>query len=341
MTTKSINKLSTMLTEVLASTLQQNEIDSVMEAWNERKKEVTKLFDSGSRIKRKKDPNAPKKWKTGYILFCIEQREKLKKENSTRSATEITSLLGSLWKNLSEKDKSKYDALSQKDKIRYENDMESYTPPSKPEEPETTKKSKAVRTGPKRPLSSYMYFCQDTRESVKKQNPKMSGKEITSELGRQWKQLTDEQKHPFEDKARSDKERYESESGSTTESKTKSKATPKQPTPKQSTSKQPTSTSPSKEQHKQKNNASDSKKASKETKKEVVFKKTPGFDCFSKENLEDLETENPDWNSRKLTSHIQKMWLELSSDDREAYEMEATEAGDDTSEDSELEEEDD
>lgn len=326
---KSINKLTTMLSEVLSSTLEQNDIESVMEAWNERKSDVSKLFDgsSGGRVKRRKDPNAPKKWKTGYILFCVDQREKLKSENDGLSATEITSRLGALWKNLSEKDKAKYEALSKKDKARYENDMSSYNPPESANGEEKTSRSrgKQERTGPKRPLSSYMYFCQDQRDAIKALNPSMNGKEITSELGRVWKSLAEDAKAPFEAKATADKARFESEkaqqSGSAPASKSKAKPKAKTSVPEKSnkTSKAVAAAEPSKTSSKQ----SSSKKSS------ASSKNTPGFECFCEEQMEDIQTEYPSWNSKKVTAELQKRWQELSPDDREAYEMEAGENLDD------------
>jgi hypothetical protein len=327
---KSIKQLTTMLSEVLSSTLEQNDIESVMDAWNERKSDVAKLFDasSGGRVKRRKDPNAPKKWKTGYILFCVDQREKLKSENEGLSATEITSRLGALWKNLSDKDKSKYEVLSKKDKVRYENDMSSYNPPESAtgEEKSSRSKVKPERTGPKRPLSSYMYFCQDQRDAIKALNPSMNGKEITSELGRVWKSLAEDAKTPFEAKAVADKARFESEkaqqSGGTSANNNK-KATSAQPPKPDKSTKAVALVQPTKTSSKQSASAKPSKESS--TKKGSSSTKTPGFDCFCEEQMEDIQTEFPNWNSRKVTAELQKRWQELSADDREAYEMEAGE----------------
>lgn len=321
---KSINKLTTMLSEVLSSTLEQNDIDSVMSAWNERKSDVSKLFDvaTSGRLKRRKDPNAPKKWKTGYILFCVDQRDKLKAENEGLSATEITSRLGALWKNLTEKDKAKYEALSKKDKARYENDMSSYSPPEAAagEEKGRRSRTKGERTGPKRPLSSYMYFCQDRRDAIKSANEAMNGKEITSELGRVWQSLSEDAKAPYEAKAATDKARFEAEkaqhSGSSSKpakgSKAKAKNAEAAPAAAQA--------SPAKGS---KAKASQAAQAPKESSKKSA--KSPGFDCFCEEQTEDIQTEFPDWNKRKIAAELQKRWQELSPDDQEAYEMEAGE----------------
>ena len=347
---KSINKLTTMLSEVLSSTLEQNDIESVMEAWNERKSDVSKLFDgvSSGRVKRRKDPNAPKKWKTGYILFCVDQRDKLKAENESLSATEITSRLGALWKNLTEKDKAKYEVLSNKDKVRYENDMSSYNPPESANGEEKGRRSrvKGERTGPKRPLSSYMYFCQDQRDTIKTANPTMNGKEITSELGRVWKSLSDEAKIPHEAKAATDKLRFESEkaqlAGGKSETKSKSKAKESKaqeskaskaskveavaPTKTTKSSKATPTPTPTKTEAVTPSKSLKTSKQSQDTKKATAtVKKSAGFDCFCEEQTEDIQTEFPDWNKRKIAAELQKRWQELSPDDQEAYEMEAGE----------------
>jgi hypothetical protein len=43
-------------------------------------------------------------------------------------------------------------------------------------------------------MTGYTYFCQITRESVKEDNPEMKATEVTKELARLWKELSDEDK---------------------------------------------------------------------------------------------------------------------------------------------------
>ena len=47
-----------------------------------------------------KDPNKPKRRKSGYLYFCAEYREKMKAENPDLTVKEIVSKLGILWKIL-------------------------------------------------------------------------------------------------------------------------------------------------------------------------------------------------------------------------------------------------
>ncbi|CCD22684.1 high-mobility group nucleosome-binding protein NDAI_0A05290 [Naumovozyma dairenensis CBS 421] len=64
---------------------------------------------------------------------------------------------------------------------------------------------------PKRGLSAYMFFANDNRDIVKAENPNITFGQIGKVLGAKWKELNDEEKQPYQDKADADKKRYESE----------------------------------------------------------------------------------------------------------------------------------
>lgn len=64
---------------------------------------------------------------------------------------------------------------------------------------------------PKRALSAYMYFANENRDLIRSENPDVSFGQIGKLLGERWKALDDQDKIPYEDKARADKKRYESE----------------------------------------------------------------------------------------------------------------------------------
>lgn len=329
MTTKLWTKLSDIVKEV-AGTMDSDDIKTFMNAWNEHKSEVMKLLGGGLRTKRKKDPNAPKKWKTGYILFCLDKRQEVKDENPNMKATEITKELGARWNALGDKNKKKYEKLSVKDKVRYQKEMENYTPPPEDELEKRGKKGKKERTGPKRPLSSYMYFCQDVRDTVKSENPDMKGPEITKKLGVRWKSLEDEDKVQYEEQAAVDKERYEREKvemGIETKGKAKSKAKTATKTTKTKTTKTTKTASKTKGKAEPKTTktktATKSKKAEPKVTRTKTIKKTPGYEYFVEEQKEDFETEHPSWSTRKITTEVNKKWRELSNEDREAYELEA------------------
>ena len=181
-------QFESVMSDIITSSLPESQSRSIMTNIKSKKSEFVKFLKVQKRTK--KDPNAPEKWNTSYIIFCNEQREKLKRENSSLSATEMTKHFGQLWKSLSEGDKKRYEEISQKDKERYQREMKEYAPEDKHE-----KSNKKVT--PKRPLSSYMLFCQENRTQIKAQNPGFSGAQITSLLAKQWKELSVEEKSRY------------------------------------------------------------------------------------------------------------------------------------------------
>ena len=70
------------------------------------------------------------------------------------------------------------------------------------------KKAKKDPNAPKRPLSSYMIFAGENRGKLVEETPGMSIGEIGKALGAKWKEMTAEEKVPYEDKAKEVKAAY-------------------------------------------------------------------------------------------------------------------------------------
>ncbi|CCH62882.1 hypothetical protein TBLA_0I02240 [Henningerozyma blattae CBS 6284] len=81
--------------------------------------------------------------------------------------------------------------------------------------PRETKKRSTRRkkdpNAPKRALSAYMFFANETRDIVRSENPDVTFGQVGKILGERWKALSAEEKVPYETKAEADKKRYESE----------------------------------------------------------------------------------------------------------------------------------
>ncbi len=82
------------------------------------------------KMKFKKDPNKPKKPKSGFLFFCDEHRPKMietqKKKNKKVVIGDIAKELGKKWKKLNDSQRAKYNAMNEKDKDRYSKELESY-----------------------------------------------------------------------------------------------------------------------------------------------------------------------------------------------------------------------
>jgi hypothetical protein len=70
-----------------------------------------------------------------------------------------------------------------------------------------TKKGKEDK--PKKARSAYLIFSAEKREEVKEENPDMKSSEIMSELGRLWKELDDDEKEEWKEKAAEEKAEIE------------------------------------------------------------------------------------------------------------------------------------
>lgn len=124
-------------------------------------------------IKSKNLTPGPKRNKSAYMFFCQDMRQKIVNDNPGCKPHQIMSLLGSKWRELTTKQKSKYYEQAVEDKERYL-DM---------------KELEKRRNKTPSKLSSYFLFCEDERPIVKKEFPQMKTKKVTAECGRRWNQL--------------------------------------------------------------------------------------------------------------------------------------------------------
>jgi hypothetical protein len=69
-------------------------------------------------------------------------------------------------------------------------------------------KTKDILNVPKRNKSSYLFFCQELRSSIVKDNPGIKPNQVMVILGDKWSKLTDEEKKVYDERAASDKQRY-------------------------------------------------------------------------------------------------------------------------------------
>ena len=89
-------------------------------------KAAKKTATKGGKVKKVKDPNAPKRPLSAYMFFGQAMRSKIVAANPQMKATEIMQQLGVEWKKCGDKDKSKYEAQAAADKTRYDNAMKKY-----------------------------------------------------------------------------------------------------------------------------------------------------------------------------------------------------------------------
>ncbi|KAJ3020410.1 FACT complex subunit [Thoreauomyces humboldtii] len=72
-------------------------------------------------------------------------------------------------------------------------------------------KKKAKKEGPKRGMTSFLYFSKDKRPEILADAPGLALPEVAKKLGELWKSVSQEEKAKYEEMAKVDKERYQDE----------------------------------------------------------------------------------------------------------------------------------
>ena len=165
-------------------------------------KDLVKKLESQSKHKKKKDENAPKKPKSGYMFFCVDKRAEV--IESGVKGREVFTALGKRWKLLKDSKKKKYSEMAAEDKKRYEIEKSVYVPKIDSESDEPKEKKKQKR-GP----NSFILFCKDYRDKVKRKlqkslkgDKKVEGKNVNKALGEMWKALKDDKKNKYKQKSK-------------------------------------------------------------------------------------------------------------------------------------------
>jgi len=91
---------------------------------------TTKITKKGGKKKKKdkkeKDPNQPKRAKNPFMIYSAEKRSSFKDDNPDAKPTEIVTMLGTAWKELSDDEKEPYQEKAAKEKERYNTEMKAW-----------------------------------------------------------------------------------------------------------------------------------------------------------------------------------------------------------------------
>ena len=110
---------------------------------------------------------------SSYFLFMNDRRNKFKDDNPDMTMCQITKALTEVWKKLTDEEKKKYEDQANKDRTRYEQEMEATGQKVKPTAAQKAK-DKSDSGAPKKALGTYFIFLAHNREKVKKENPDLS-----------------------------------------------------------------------------------------------------------------------------------------------------------------------
>jgi formiminotetrahydrofolate cyclodeaminase len=156
----------------------------------------------------KKD-GKPRGKMSSYAFFVQTCREEHKKKHPGESVVfaEFSKKCSEKWKQMTAKEKRRFEEMAEKDKARYNREMENYDPPAG--EGGRKRKRQKDPNAPKRALSAFFFFCNEERPAVRKQYPNYAVGDVAKELGKRWESCSE--KPRFEVMAQKDKKRYEAE----------------------------------------------------------------------------------------------------------------------------------
>lgn len=109
-TKQNLINVNSHMTEFFAGLRPDATVDQVRAAWS--------VSSNQSLLKKNlvKKPVLPvtKKVHTGYIIFCNQNRSRIKESNSSLMATDITSRLATEWNELPDEERARYNGMSAK-----------------------------------------------------------------------------------------------------------------------------------------------------------------------------------------------------------------------------------
>ena len=154
---------------------------------------------------------------------------------------------------------------------------------------------------PKRPLTAYFIFTNDIRPELKEENPDWKVGDIAKEAGRRWKEMDDEDKTEYNEKAAELKKEYqvklaeyEANKGSDDEDEEEDEGP---------------------------------KKRKRKAKKDPNAPKRPlsAYFIFTNDIRAELKEENPDWKIGDIAKECGRRWGEMDDEDKTEYTEKAAE----------------
>ena len=92
----------------------------------------------------RKDPSAPKRSMSAFLYFALIERPKLKEKNPDMANTDVSKLLGELWRAASKEDKRPFVEQEKKEREKYKVAMEEWKKQRERNEEEERKKQKEL-----------------------------------------------------------------------------------------------------------------------------------------------------------------------------------------------------
>jgi len=171
--------------------------------------------------KVEKDPNAPKRNMSAYLLYQNAMRNSFKQENPGMTFGQLAKYTSCMYKNLTPEEKATWVGKAEDDKKRYDEQIAQYVPPPGHDArgnliddlrtKRKNKKSPKDPDAPKRASGAYVFFTNEMRPIIMKEFPGIKFVDMGRILGERWRALSTDEKTKHEELAMNDKTRFQVE----------------------------------------------------------------------------------------------------------------------------------
>jgi len=176
-----------------------------------------------------KDPGAPKRNMSAYLLYQNAMREQFKAQNPGMTFGQLAKYTSAMYSELTAAEKEAWVCRAEADKQRYLHELSTYVPPpgfdTKGDAIMTNPPQAAIRgvkrsssskvtkdvNAPKRNLSAYLLYQNAMRDHFKAENPGMTFGQLAKYTSHMYKNLTPEERAAWDARSQADRERYEAE----------------------------------------------------------------------------------------------------------------------------------
>ncbi|KAG7620055.1 High mobility group box domain superfamily [Arabidopsis suecica] len=307
--------------------------------------------------KKKKDCAETKRPSTPYILWCKDNWNEVKKQNPEADFKETSNILGAKWKGISAEEKKPYEEKYQADKEAYlqvitkekrEREamkllddeqkqktamelLDQYLHFVQEAEHDNKKKAKKIKDPlkPKQPISAYLIYANERRAALK--GEKKSVIEVAKMAGEEWKNLSEEQKAPYDQMAKKNKEIYLQEMEGYKRTKEEEAMSQKKEEEEFMKLHKQEALQLLKKKEKTDNIIKKTKERAKNKKKNENVdpnkpkKPTSSYFLFCKDARKSVLEEHPGINNSTVTAHISLKWMELGEEEKQVYNSKAAE----------------
>jgi hypothetical protein len=135
------------------------------------------------KVRRLKDPEAPKRASSSFLLFAQEERPKILAEMGSIPVGEHGRELGRRWGGLEEEVKERFNKVARKDRERYKKDMETYKPSQLFLQEKAAKKKSEASGGS---VAEYFLFLSTHWRTVSSNHPCLSPVHVQDLVWQQW-----------------------------------------------------------------------------------------------------------------------------------------------------------